>query len=369
MNLTALALTFGDPRWNDEPGMRESAPFLGHPLSRTLSPCGRVAKWLAPLLVFGPLLASPASAKLVCIVSHGPLTKEEQALLAEPEGTFREACEEAGYVVEDTPLAWVAYSKNLYNLAYMEQVMHGVAGLQGMAAGGKRFFKLEDLSARERAGIRAIFADSFVVNEAGPVLPKDGTTIALTARKQLTLTNGRKEITVQLPDEAAPPTGDFFADEPSKDERDRFDKDLRAKYTKQKYPDALAFHFRSQDATSALRTNTIVDVAKRLSDKLEAQRLAFTSVQNALKLSLMGNKLPNEGASWLDMDDQSQRFLRMMRDQRFQELGFASKEDADRFFFDARVKSLKVDGFVGVGIKPKDGPPAMLSASVNVRRN
>ncbi len=322
--------------------------------------------WLiAAILTF----ASSLQAKLLCFVSHKPLTEAEQKLLESPEALFRVRCEEAGYIVTENTLALVARSANLYNLKYMNQVMRGFAGLRGMAAAGSMYKKLGEMSEEERDGVRAIFGDSFVIHDFGALVAKNDTSVALSARRTLTLTNGRRDIVIRLPEPSGKVPEGFFQAVPTDEEATAFKKDNLAKMKKVTYPDALLFTFRSSEQASVLRTNTTMEICKELSEVLEAQSKAFVSSRNALLAAMMGDKMPEEGQSWLTLDEGMQRYCRDQRDNGFAALGFASKEEADRFFFDARVRSVSVTPIVSIGSKDKQGNSQMVGTSTDVKRN
>lgn len=309
-------------------------------------------------------------AKTICLVTHGPLNEIEQKLLQEPSGSFKEAAEQEGYVVMEGEGTVFAYPKNLYNLAYMDQVMRGYVGLRAIAESDSPFRKLSELDPGERNGIRAIFGDSSVLSEYGPLVGKDDTVVQLWTKREITLTNGRLDVVIRLPEVNKPMPSDFFNEAPSEEEKKKFEQGPAKRWRKQSYPDALCFHFKvSSNQTSSARTSAITYFSEKLSEILETQRKAFSDAYDALMTSIMNGKKAEQGASWLTLDDATKRYLEDLRDNRFTTLGFDHKDGASAFFHDARIKSTNIQAFVGVGIKNVGGAPLVTHASVAVKRN
>lgn len=319
-----------------------------------------IALVVAPLCAFG---------KLRVLVSHVTPDQKLAALLSVAEQDFRVRAEEAGLIVTETEIAIVARPRNLYNLDYMRQCIDSFNVLRAMASSGQTYKKFADLTTAERQNVRALFADSSLMSSYGPNIMDDSTTFKLERRASLTLTNGRKDVTIRLPSPQERPPADFVKDAPDESALKKFAERELPKVRKDNYPDALVFSFARNDAISAARTTAIADYANELTETLEGQRKGFVAAKAALEAALMNGKVPNQGASWLTLDDSTQRYIESLRNENFASLGFASKDAADAFFFDARIKGVAFDTFVGIGVRSPGGQVIEAFTTIGVVRN
>jgi hypothetical protein len=317
------------------------------------------------------LLCIPSStlAKLHVLVTHTPPAGKVAALLDVPESDFRTKAEELGLVVTESEAAIYARPKNLYNLEFMRQCMDSFNVLRAMAASGQSYKKFSDLTTAERQNVRALFADSSLIDSYGPNIMDDSATFRLESKTTITLTNGRKDITVRLPDKSGAPPKDFVRDAPADEKLKEFRDKVLPTVKKENYVDALIFTFVKSDLISSSRTTAISDFTKDLTEALEGQRKAFVSARTALEAALLGGSPAVQGASWLTMDENVQRYINGLKNDNFASLGFDSKDAADAFFADARIKGVEVDPFVGVGVRLANGSVVEAFTTVKVNRN
>lgn len=159
--------------------------------------------------------------KLVCLVTHEEPTDKERELLSLSAGDLLVKANEQGYLVFEANLATFIRPKTLYNLHYMQQCMDGFAALAVFAGKGQYRAKFSELTPTQRAGVRAIMADSFLMAEAGPLIAKDDTEFSIEQRRSITLTNGRRDVSVTLPSKTASTNTPFY-DGPTEEELKRF---------------------------------------------------------------------------------------------------------------------------------------------------
>lgn len=327
----------------------------------------KVARCLALVTLGVAMTTTSLAEKLRCLVTHGEPTEIERELLALPEGELAVRALKDGFVIYQTEIAVFVRPKNLYNLAYMDECMNGFATINALVAKGQLKASFESLTPSQRKGVRAIMADSFLLDEAGPLVANDKTEFMVAQKRTITLSNGRKEITVKLPEKSVESGKESFYDEPTKAELEKFKKEDLPKFVKQKYQDRLTFTFAPNQLITQARPMAIAEFTKDLVDVLEQQRKAFVAARAAL-LGAFGGKEPVAGQNWLTLDDETKRYIEMAAKDNFASLGFGSKEEADQFFFDARVKSSTNNVFVGIGVNKK-GTRTRMFAGTDVIRN
>jgi len=319
-----------------------------------------IALALAPVCAF---------AKLRLLVTHTPPDEKLAALLGVAEQDFRVKAEGAGLIVSESEIAIIARPKNLYNLEYMRQAMDSFNVLRSMASSGQLYKRFSELTSGERKNVRALFSDSSLIEDYGPNILDDSTIFQLERKATITLTNGRKDVTIRLPERQGSQPKDFVRDAPDPAKLKDFREKVLPKIRKTNYPDALVFTFAPSDLISGARTTAIGEYAAELTETLEGQRKAFVAARVALESAMMGDKVPDQGASWLTLDDDTQRMINLMRTDNFAALGFDSKDAADAFFFDARIKAVTINPYVGIGVRMPNGQVVEAFTSVRVNRN
>lgn len=314
------------------------------------------------------LLHAASLAKLHVLVTHTAPTGKIAGLLNLSESDFRIKAEELGLVVTESEFAIYARPKNLYNLDFMRKCMDSFNVLRGMAASGESYKKFADLTTTERQNIRTLFTDSTAMEAYGPNIMDDSTTFKLQRKANLVLTNGRRDISIRVPEKSGGEPKDFIKDMPDPAKLKEFREKVLPDVKKENYPDDLIFTFGKNELISSTKTSAIVEYANELTETLEGQRKAFVAAMAALQSALTGDKMPKQGASWLTLDDATQRYINSMKADNFVGLGFDSREAAEAFFLDARVKDFQVEPFIGIGLN-MGGTTTIVLVSVKVNRN
>lgn len=324
-----------------------------------------MSKFVLALLLAAAVVSANGQ-KLRCLVTHDEPTDKERELLGLDAGELLVKANEQGYVVFEANLATFIRPKTLYNLHYMQQCMDGFAALAVFAGKGQYRAKFSELTPTQQAGVRAIMADSFLMAEAGPLIAKDDTEFSIEQRRSITLTNGRRDVSVTLPSKTASTNTPFY-DGPTEEELKRFQGEEGAPFRKQKYRDSLVFTFAPNEIATVARPLAIEQFMKELQQLLNQQREAFVAARAAL-LASFGQPDLKQGENWNLLDDETKRFIELKAKDSFAELGFSSREDADRFFFDARVKASSNQVFVGIGVIER-GTRTRKLATIDVIRN
>jgi hypothetical protein len=320
-------------------------------------------------LIFAALILGSAlgqAQKLRCLVTHDEPTEKEREFLSLDAGDLLVKANERGYVVFESNIATFIRPKTLYNLHYMQQCMDGFATLAIMAGKGQFKGKFSELTPNQRAGVRAIMADSFLMAEAGPVIAKDDTEFAIVQRRSITLSNGRRDVSITLPSKSAD-TNIHVQDGPTADELERFKGEEGAPFRKQKFRDSLVFTFAPNDVATVGRPLAIEEYMKEIQSVLHQQREAFVAARAAL-LASFGQTDAKEGESWNTLDDETKRFIESRAKESFAALGFSSRDEADLFIAHARVKGMSNQVFVGIDVK-EGGMRNRKLASIDVIRN
>lgn len=312
------------------------------------------------------LFAGASTQTIRCLVTHDEPTAKERELLSLEAGELEGKAREVGYIVWRQDDLLFVRPKNLYNLDYMQRCMDGFAALQVFVSKGQFRIKFSELTPTQKAGVRAIMADSFLMEEAGPLIAKDDTEFMIEQRRSLTLTNGRRDVSITLPNRATEGAPSFL-DAPSKDELDKFKAEEGLAFRKSKFRDALVFTFAPDNLWTVTRPTAISTYMHELTDLLEQQRKSFVAARAAL-LASFGAAEPMSGQNWTTLDDETKRYIELKAKDSFAALGFSSREDADRFFFDARVKASSNQVFVGIGVNER-GTRTRKLATIDVIRN
>lgn len=323
-------------------------------------------KYVAIFAVMLGLTSLGHAQKLRCLVTHDEPTEKEREFLNLEGGELLVRANERGYVVFESSIATFIRPKTLYNLHYMQQCMDGFAAMAILVGKGQYKAKFSELTPSQRAGVRAIMADSFLMAEAGPVIAKDDSEFAIVQRRSITLGNGRREVSITLPSKSAD-TNAAVHDAPTSEELERFKGEDGAPYRKQKYRDSLVFTFAPNDVATVGRPLAIEEYMKEIQAVLHQQREAFVAARAAL-LASFGHANAKEGESWNTLDDDTKRFIEARAKDGFAQLGFASRDEADLFFTHARIKGMSNQVFVGIDVK-EGGIRSRKLASIDVVRN
>lgn len=327
---------------------------------------------VSQIVVAGALILaghSDSALKLCVLVTHEQPKPELAEVLSGSATEFALRAESAGLVVFESEIAVVARSKDLYNLDYMDRCIGAFDVLRGMAASGQFYRGFSEMTPVDRARIRSIFADSSLMSSFGPNLMADDSSFRLERKATLTITDGRRNVTIRLPFPGEAQPKDFVRDVPTDKALTDFREKVLPTVQKKRFPDALVFTFAKSELISGTRPLVIAEYCKNLTEVLEGQRKRYMSARSALDAALMNGKLPQVGASLVTLDDATQRYIESLKRDQFAAFGFDSREAADAFFDHARVGGVKVEPYLGIGVRMANGQVVEAFTAIDVNRN
>lgn len=311
-----------------------------------------------------------ARSELVVLATHRTPTKIEQVFLDRPFDEWKQLADTEGYVAEVREGIVYVRSKDLFNLEAMDQRIRSLSIVQSCARSKDRTLRLADLEPEEREDIKRFLSDSIVGRELGPLLERNSASIAVEARVSVTLTDGRRTIEIAVPQSGPKLPEGFFASEPTKDEQELYRQETSKKKSMKGYPDVLMFSFSRTNFPSATKASAAQVHCKLLYDLLEEQRKQYEGAQAATKAAILGEqKLPVDGDSLSALSDSFQQYLRDTVKRNSDRYGFGSGVQLGAFLDDARVKSVQINGSVGIGVTRANGQREMITTAFAFSRN
>lgn len=317
------------------------------------------------------LLAAQESQPLVVLATHDLPSPEEKVILTRPLESWKDESERHGYkiVVDQETNAVLVHHENLYNLAAFDEVLHGVASLEASVRSAGATLTLGTIEKHARRGVQRLLSNTLIGREAGPLLSNEKTQIRISCEVNITIGDGKRLVTFELPVPEEPPNASFYNQEPSSEDWKQFEEGLRMEVVLKPYPDQVIFCFSTISVPSVRKTQAVQTFARILSDQLESQFRKYTMAQEGLREALLGDrKLPKEGQSTAALDDAAQRFLKESLANNAAAYGFESDLHMQAFLADAKIQRVEVQPTVSVGVL-RGGQRTSLSARTTFNRN
>jgi hypothetical protein len=317
------------------------------------------------------ILAAQDSQQLVVLATHDLPSPEEKALLAKPLESWKDEAELHDYkiLVDQETSAFFVHHENLYNLAAFDEVLRGVAILEACVRSGSTILTLGTIDGNARRGVQRLLSNTLIGREAGPLLSNEQTQIRISCEVSITISDGKRQVTFDLPVPEERPNASFYNQEPSKEDWKQFEEGLKSEVVLKPYSDQVIFSFSTTSVPSVRKTQAVQKFAQILSDQLESQFQKYTMAQEGLRAALLGDRtLPKEGQSTAALDDATQRFLKESLSKNAAAYGFESDLHMQAFLADAKIESVGVQPTVSVGIL-KGGQRVSFSVRTTFNRN
>lgn len=307
----------------------------------------------------------------VVLATHELPNKFEDWILSRPLADWQDEAESKGYVVEtDGPVVYVR-SRDLYNIGGIEETIDAFRAIELLVRSGTLSKSFGDLDPSARRGLRRILANSVVGEQAGALILNDATQFKIEGMPSLSLTNGRKDVTVTTPPlrGVLDPDG-FHSPKPAQEELDTFRKETKPTFALKPYPDRLIFSFSKTSLPSLSNVSMAEHFSKKLFKLLEEQLENYTSGQDRMHAAFMGeDRYPRPGESTKGLNETTQRFIEQTLTNNASQYGFSNDVQLRAFIDDARVKSVIVKTVVFVGIIEPNGNKTSVGSTLSAKRN
>lgn len=278
---------------------------------------------------------------MVILATHEPATEYEQRLLRLAGDELRQEAEANGYVVRQSDEFTFVRSRNLFNLADVDELNASVGAIVELAGPKERIVR--DKETVEK--IRAILATTSIAPELGDYLLESKSFLVFCSAS-VVLTEGGKTVRVDLPSQPGDSLRDLDFVEIQPDRPPKFDKLARPK----PYTDALAFTFGPTRAQSDRRAIGSARFAEAIALELERQNVQAATVGAALRAAMtQGMPLPSPGEDFQAFAAKLGKGYSDNLASNHEFYGFRTVAEWQAFLQGARVSSVRISPMVGVG--------------------
>lgn len=288
--------------------------------------------WLGPQ-------ARPPVHPVTVLATHAQPTEFETRLIKLTGDELRREAESNGYLVARQDEFTFVRSKNLFNLAAMDELNASLGALIEAAGPNERVLRDRETVAKARE----LLATTQVASELGDAL-LDCNALLLYASASVTLSEGGRTVRIDLPSWPGEPlrAQDFTEIKP---DRRKLEKLPRPK----PYPDALVFSFGPTLASSDRKAAGSARFSEQVAAELARQNRRATEAEIALRAAMsQGVALPNVGESFQAFASRQPPDYMESLIGGFKAYGFESAGEWQAFLHGARVTRTRVVPMIGV---------------------